>query len=188
MLKKTIQYVDFDGNQQTEDVYFNLSKAELIETELSAEGGSFRDQLQKIIDSKDPKVIIGAFKDLLGKAYGVRSEDGKRFVKSPELFEEFTQTAAYDALFSELATDGDAGAAFVRGIIPRDLNPDGSEKSASQIARERSEAQLQGHQAKKAVDATVQQVPDLPTVEAEKPEDLDSLSIEELRARLAARQ
>lgn len=190
MLKKTVTYTDFDGAQQTEDVYFNLSKAELIETELSAEGGSFQTELQTIIDSKDPKVIIGAFKTLLSKAYGVRSADGKRFIKSPELFEEFTQTAAYDALFTELATDGEAGAAWVRGVIPTDLaNAPEVQKTASELARQRSEAALQGHRAKQpSEDQSIQQVPELEASTPELEEDLNSLSIEELRERLAARQ
>jgi hypothetical protein len=201
MLKKTIAYVDFDGKPQTEDAYFNLSKTELIKTELTGEGGSFKEQLETIIASNDPKVIINAFELVLEKAYGVRSEDGKRFVKSPELFEEFSQTAAYDALFTELATDAEAAATFINGVVPADLR-EADGKSASEIARERSQAALQGHKPKqKAEDKTVQQVPELPTVapelesELEKrggaeisEEDLNSLSIEELRARLIKQQ
>jgi hypothetical protein len=184
MLKKTIAYVDFDGKPQTEDAYFNLSKTELIKTELTGEGGSFKEQLETIIASEDPKVIITAFELVLEKAYGVRSEDGKRFVKSPELFAEFTQTAAYDALFTELATDAEAAATFINGVVPADLR-EADGKSAAEIARERSQAALQGHKPKqKPEDKTVQQVPELPTVAPDLEEDINSLSVEELRARL----
>ena len=118
MLKKTISYVDFDGNKRTEDFYFNLTKAEVSEMELSTEGGLTK-MLQKIVDTKDSKRIIEVFKDLILKSYGEKSPDGKRFMKTKEITEAFSQTEAYSELFMELAMNADSSAAFVNGIIPQ---------------------------------------------------------------------
>jgi hypothetical protein len=117
MLKKTISYVDFNGDEKTEDFYFNLTKAEVTEMEVSIEGGLSK-ALINIVESKDAKMIIGTFKDLILKAYGEKSPDGKRFIKSQELRDAFVQTEAYSELFMELATNAEASAAFVNGIIP----------------------------------------------------------------------
>lgn len=117
MLKKTITYTDYDGNNRTEDFYFNLSKAEATEMEMSTEGG-LSTTLRKIIADKDAKRIIESFKDLILKAYGEKSSDGKRFIKNDELREAFSQTEAYSELFMELATNAESAAAFVNGILP----------------------------------------------------------------------
>lgn len=119
MLKKTINYTDYNGNDRTEDFYFNLSKAEVMEMEMSTSGG-MAEMIQRIVAAQDAPAIIKIFKDLVLKAYGQKSPDGKRFVKSEELATEFAQTEAYSQLFMELATDADAAAAFVNGIVPAD--------------------------------------------------------------------
>ena len=117
MLKKTITYTDYNGVERTEDFYFNLTKAELMEMEIGTTGG-MADMIKRIVDAKDAPVIIKIFKELVLKAYGEKSADGKRFVKSEEISNGFAQTEAYSQLFMELATDADAAAAFVNGIIP----------------------------------------------------------------------
>lgn len=117
MLKKTITYEDFDGNQRTEDFYFNLSKAEVLEMELGISGGMTQ-MLTKIVAAQDGERIIKIFKEVILKAYGEKSPDGKRFVKSEEISTAFSQTEAYSQLFMELATDAGAAANFVNGIIP----------------------------------------------------------------------
>ena len=120
MLKKTVTYVDYNGVERTEDFYFNLSKAEVTEMELSVEGG-FSKMLEEIIKSKDNVRIMELFKQMVLKAYGEKSADGKRFVKSKELSEAFSQTEAYSEIFMELALDEKAAAAFVNGIMPANL-------------------------------------------------------------------
>ena len=117
MLKKTITYTDYNNVERTEDFYFNLTKAELMEMEIGTTGG-MADMIKRIIDAKDAPAIIKIFKELVLKAYGEKSADGKRFVKSEEISNGFAQTEAYSQLFMELATDADAAAAFVNGIIP----------------------------------------------------------------------
>ena len=117
MLKKTITYTDYDGVQRTEDFYFNLSKAEIAEMELSTAGGLDK-TINRIVAEQDGARIIALFKDLVLKSYGKKSDDGRRFIKTQELRDEFSQTEAYSDLFMELATDADAAAAFVNGIVP----------------------------------------------------------------------
>lgn len=123
MLKKTITYQDYNGNEITEDFYFNLSKAEVTEMELSRTGGLSK-YIERIVAAKDVPAIINEFKYLVLKSYGVKSEDGKRFIKSEELSQAFAQTEAYTELFVELVSDAEAAVKFVNGIIP---NPKGVE-------------------------------------------------------------
>lgn len=120
MLKREITYEDFDGNSQTEVFYFNLTKTEIIGIEVDYEEG-LEAALKKIIASNDRKSLVEEFQKIILMSYGVRSEDGKRFIKNDQLREEFSQTAAYDSLFIELSTDAKAAADFVNGIIPKDL-------------------------------------------------------------------
>lgn len=120
MLKKTITYTDYNGSELTEDFYFNLSKAEIMEMEMGTTGG-LAEMITKIVAAQDAPAIIKVFKDLILRAYGEKSADGKRFIKSNELSTAFSQTEAYSQLFMELATDAEAAAAFVNGIIPTDM-------------------------------------------------------------------
>ena len=121
MLKKTITYTDYNGVERTEDFYFNLSRAELAEMELSVDGG-LTEMINKIIAAQDTPSLVKIFKDLVLKAYGEKSLDGKRFVKVDEtgykLSNNFAQTEAYSILFMELATNADAAAKFFEGIVP----------------------------------------------------------------------
>lgn len=117
MLKKVMTYTDYNGVERTEEFLFNLSKAELMEMEMTTAGG-LSTMIQGIVDSKDIPAIINIFKKLLLKAYGKKSPDGRRFIKSEEISQEFAQTEAYSEMFMELATDADAAAAFINGIIP----------------------------------------------------------------------
>lgn len=117
MVKKTITYTDYDGVERTEDFYFNLSKSELIKMEYGTEGGLTK-ILKKITDSKDNTEIMRYFDEILSKAYGEKSPDGKRFIKSKELYEAFAQTNAYDILFMELFSDTDKMTSFIKGIVP----------------------------------------------------------------------
>ena len=120
MIKETITYEDYNGNERTEDFYFNLSKAEIMEMEMSTTGG-LAEMIQRIVAAQDQPAIIKIFKDLILKAYGVKSPDGKRFIKSEELSVDFSQTEAYSQLFMKLATDADAAANFVNGIVPANM-------------------------------------------------------------------
>lgn len=117
MLKKTISYFDYDGNERTEDFYFNLSKAECMEMELSTKGG-LEQYINTIIQEKDHQKIVETFKTLILKSYGEKSPDGKYFMKSPEISAKFAATEAYSELFMLLASDADEASKFVNGIVP----------------------------------------------------------------------
>lgn len=121
MLKKTITYNDYNGNERTEDFYFNLSKAEIMEMELGTTGG-LAEMIKKVVATQDAPAIIKIFKDLVLKAYGEKSADGKRFIKNQEITEAFAQTEAYSNLFVELATNDKAAAEFVNGIVPAEMS------------------------------------------------------------------
>lgn len=121
MLKKTITYKDYNDVERTEDFYFNLTKAEVLEMEMSVSGG-LAEMITRIVAAQDQPTIMKIFKDLVLKAYGEKSPDGKRFIKSDELATAFSQTEAYSQLYIELATNADAAAKFVNGIIPADMS------------------------------------------------------------------
>lgn len=122
MLKKAITYTDYNGVKRTEDFYFNLSKAEVMEMELGTVGG-LAEMLKRIVDSQDVPALIKNFKEIILKAYGEKSPDGKRFIKVNDqgvpLSIAFSQTEAYSQLFMELATDHEAASVFINGIIPQ---------------------------------------------------------------------
>ena len=125
MITETIKYTDYNGVEREEKFLFNLSKAELMEMEMGTTGG-LTEMIQKIIETQDAPSIIKIFKELILKAYGEKSADGKRFIKVNDqcvpLSIGFSQTEAYSQLFMKLATDADAAAKFVRGIVPGDLD------------------------------------------------------------------
>lgn len=120
MIKKTVTYVDYNGVERTEDFHFNLTSAEVMEQELTTPGG-FSALLQKIIDANDIPSIVEVVKKILLMSYGVKSDDGRRFVKSAELSEAFKQTEAYAMIFMEIATNAEKGVEFIQGIFPKDL-------------------------------------------------------------------
>lgn len=120
MIKETITYTDYNGVERKEDFYFNLTKAEIMEMEMSTKGG-LAEMIQRIVAAQDQPAIIKIFKDLIIKAYGVKSPDGKRFIKNDEVVNEFVQTEAFSQLFMKLATDSDAASKFVNGIVPADM-------------------------------------------------------------------
>lgn len=120
MIKKTVTFTDFDGNKRTEDFYFHLTEQELTEWELSVDGG-LSGALTRIVNSQDTKTLIGIFKDLLMKSYGVKTPDGRGFVKNEEVLNNFTCTQAFSDIYMELATDDKAAAEFVNGVMPAGL-------------------------------------------------------------------
>lgn len=120
MLKETFTFVDYNGNERTEDHYFHLNKAECMEMELGTTGG-LTAYLQSVIDAQDMPTLIKIFKEMILKAYGKKSPDGRQFIKNDELSTEFSQTEAYVQLFTKLATDAEAASRFVNGIIPADM-------------------------------------------------------------------
>ena len=125
MLTKPITYTDFNGVERTEEFFFNLTKAELVEMQLSVHGG-LDAMIKRIVNTTNEPELIKMFKELVLKSYGEPSADGKKFAKiAPDghrLADDFAQTEAYSVLFMELATNADAAAKFVNGITPADMD------------------------------------------------------------------
>lgn len=126
MYSRKIKYTDYDGNEREEEFFFHLNKAEVLEMQMSYDGGLDK-VLRKIIEAKDQKRLIEMFKMIILKSYGEKSADGRRFIKNPEIVEAFTQTEAYSELFMLLSTDDDAAAEFINGILPQRLIEDAKE-------------------------------------------------------------
>lgn len=120
MYSRKVKYEDYDGNQREDECFFNLNKAELLELQMSWDGG-LEKVLEKIVAEHDQKRMIEMFKMIMLKSYGQKSLDGKRFIKNAQITEEFTQTEAYSELFMLFATDADAASEFINGIIPKSL-------------------------------------------------------------------
>lgn len=120
MYKITETYTDYDDNQRTEDFYFNYSKAELADLQFSVAGG-LAGMIDKIIKTNDIPELVKLFRELIQKAYGQKSNDGRRFMKSPELTKEFTETVAYSQIYMRLATDSKAAQEFINKVVPKDM-------------------------------------------------------------------
>lgn len=121
MLKWNIEYEDFEGNKISEDFYFNLTKAELTMISLSGDGQDLEQRLKAMIALRDGEAIVREFNKILKMAYGVKSPDGKRFIKNDQVWEEFTQTNAYSDLVMQVLTDAEKSVQFINGIIPKDI-------------------------------------------------------------------
>lgn len=121
MLKKTITYTDYNGKERTEDFYFNLTQTEITELEVSEEGGLV-EMINRITKEENAKEIFRIFKMVILKAYGEKSDNGRRFIKSDELSNEFAQTEAFNVLimsFFNSEGSGDVAAQFMNGIVPQ---------------------------------------------------------------------
>ena len=121
MLKKTVTYIDFDGNERTEDFFFNLTEQEIAEMELSTEGG-LGNFINKAVAAKSQVELTELFKKLILAAYGVKSADGRRFVKNDAVREDFMSTQAFSDIYMELVQDADKASAFFNGIVPKEKN------------------------------------------------------------------
>ena len=117
MLTKTIKYTDYNETEREETFYFNLSKVEVAEMEMSVDGGWVK-WVEKVVETQSEPELIKIFKQIVLQAYGEKSPDGRRFIKSDELSKAFSETGAFEVLFMELATDAEAAAAFFNGIVP----------------------------------------------------------------------
>lgn len=207
MIKKTLEFKNFRGEKETGEFYFNMSEGELIKLQLSAidqKTESFQDKLNKIASGLQGRELVNVIDDLVLGSYGVKSTDGKRFVKNSAILEDFTSSNAYSALIKELFTDADTLAEFVNGVVPSDLVESTKAEAEQLSAREKAEQALaaKGGFNKKQEEhkSTVTVEPTLPTelpastpILETTPEatpaqlDLNSLSKEELLA-MAQRQ
>ena len=117
MIKKTVTYKDYNEVERTESFYFHFNEAEILDMEMSVEGG-FAERVQRIVDSKDQSSLLKVIKNFVLDAYGVKSENGKRFIKNDEVKAEFVECPAYSMIFMELVTNDELAAEFVNGVVP----------------------------------------------------------------------
>lgn len=117
MYTKTIKYKDYNGTERTEDFYFNMEPDEVVRFQASVPGG-ITGYIQTIVKAQKTSEIIEVFEKLIAASYGVKSNDGRRFIKNEEVLNDFKQTRAYSKLFMELGTDDNAAAEFLNGIMP----------------------------------------------------------------------
>ncbi len=131
MLVKRIKYTDYNGSTREEDFYFNLNKGEIFNMQFGTEGG-LDAAIKKIIDTEDTPKLVKIFQDIILNAYGVKSDDGRRFIKSEELKTEFKQTEAYSELLMELVSDEKKAAEFINALMPKEL----AEEAQKQLKNE----------------------------------------------------
>lgn len=131
MLKKKINYTDYNGTERSEDYYFNLTKAELL---YMSTIGDFADNMQRVMDNpNDTASIVKVIRQLILSSYGKKTEDGKRFLKTDEIREEFDQSEAYSELFMELTTNSDKAVEFMNAVIPEIDLPKNENKSVAPL-------------------------------------------------------
>jgi hypothetical protein len=161
MFKKTINFVNFNDEPDSETVYFNLTKTELIELEVGFGNTGMYDYLTKIMNSNDSREILDTFKTIVKASYGKKSADGRRFVKNDEVWEEFTQSPIYDQFFIELMTDPEASGTFVAGIMPKDLDKtvETMKQNSDQFEAKSAELKAQLEVAKPVIPVTGAVVP-----------------------------
>lgn len=131
-------FKDFDGNERKAKFYFHFSEAEIMKLELKTEGG-LETVLQRIIDGKDQAKTAEYFEYFLHKSYGVKSDDGISFDKSPEILNRFIAHAAYSQIYMRILTDAQAAADFINGIIP-DMGDDAKKIVNDKIAELKANA------------------------------------------------
>lgn len=141
MLKKTITYTDYDGNQRTEDFYFNLTKAELTNMFNSVSGG-LEKYLTRIVAAQDGPALMNAIRDIVKASYGEKSLDGRRFMKSDEIFKNFEETEAYSVFFMELMGDDEAALNFIISVLPQDMQGAIRQEMAKKLTQETPVAEL----------------------------------------------
>lgn len=132
MLKITKTYKDYDDVERTEDFYFNLSEAELLDMEMGT-AGSLTEMIEKIVNAKDIPTISKWFKTIMLKSYGIKSDDGRHFRKSEEISKDFESSPVYSLLYMELATDTDKAIDFINKIIPSTLSERVSKEDLSKF-------------------------------------------------------
>lgn len=137
MIKETITYIDYNGEERTEDFYFNLTQAEAMTLELGADGG-LEKMIVSLVKAQDGAQIMSQFRRLIRLAYGVKSQDGRRFIKSEEISDEFEQCPAYNSLFMKLCTDAEYAGKFAEGVVAVPTkNPGEATKEVERIMAER---------------------------------------------------
>lgn len=124
MLTKTVTYIDLNGKEVTDTLYFNMTKSEIAAMQVRMDG-MFIDHLKDLVEGKHIEKLFHVFRDIVLDSYGEKSEDGRRFIKNQKLRDDFESSLAFDAIFTEILMDPDKQSAFVREILPPDMRTGG---------------------------------------------------------------
>lgn len=135
MYLKKMKYTDFNDNEREETFCFHLSQADLVKLEANFDGG-FEAYATRLVEARSSKDLVNVLEDLIARSYGVKSLDGKQFIKNKEVLEEFKQCPAYSDLFIQLLTDDKAAEDFILGIMPKDVDKDELKKAAAERRKE----------------------------------------------------
>lgn len=184
LLKKSITFTDFNDQTVTEDHYFHLSKADLVELEVSHQGG-LQTWITHIVEAEDAKALIAEFKKLILASYGMKSNDGRRFLKTQELREGFESSPAYEELFIELVTNSDKAAEFVNGIVPKGLEADMKKMKGSINTKDEAERVRENSSQVEVEEKTEENVFDTSKTQVLTRADLDEIDADELKSGLA---
>ena len=192
MLRKNISYTDFNGNKTAEDVYFNLNKAELIDLEVMADK-PMSQILEEIGKTPNARDVIGLFKLFIDRAYGIKTADGRHFIKNDDILSDFKSSEVYSELLWKIISDAKFAVEFIEGLVPADLLQQAMQENptkAREFAAEK--ARLKAQIAKKDQDEKVQDEKDQDEKDQEVPyvrsTDVQAMSDEELEAYLQARR
>ena len=120
MFIKTVKFEDLNGQEKKKECYFHFFESEIFEMELSEKGG-FAETIYAMVRAEDTPTLTIILKDFILKAYGIKSPDGERFEKSPEISNAFSQTGAFSALYMELVTNDEAASEFINALITDDI-------------------------------------------------------------------
>ncbi len=117
MQKLTVQFENFDGETVSEDLYFHLNIKELQDMEKW--DVPLTQRIAKLTKTEDGKEAFDLMRDIVEAAYGERSEDGKRFVKNPEVLKNFTEGLAYDEVILKFIDGTTDLSKFIEGLLPK---------------------------------------------------------------------
>ena len=135
MWKFTAEYEDWNGNPRKRELLFNLTVAEMYSLQNSVKGG-IETYYQRILDEQDNVALYKRFEDLVKLTYGVKSDDGERFIKNDEVYNSFKESAAYDVFMQYLLTTEDGAAKFINGIMPTKVKAKLNTPEGKKIAEE----------------------------------------------------
>ncbi len=117
MITKKIKYVDFNGTEREEEFLFNINKTEMYKFAKSVPGG-MQKFLTDMVVAKDVFGMADMFQEIVLLAYGIKSDDGKRFMKSEEISRSFAESNAFEAFMDEILSNDNMAEQFIKDLLP----------------------------------------------------------------------
>lgn len=115
MFKHSVEYVDFNGSDRKEDLYFHLSLPEV--TRLEAEiGMGLEDYIKGLTTNQELNTLLAFLERMLLSSYGQKTSDGKSFIKSQVIREAFEYSQAYAEIFEQVLSNPDLARKFGENV------------------------------------------------------------------------